>query len=410
MILSFIKKELLLTLRNGQELLILLAMPLILITILGVALANVLEDGNVPLTTKLAIIQNEDEEAEKSRFINTYMPDVGREYVRSPSEILIQDVLQSESIRPFIELQLNPKGKLDDLKHSHEFDAVLIIPENFTFDMLKKMYGVEETDSPTLEFYIREGKEWRGNLVEDILSAFQLQLTKAVSLNHAGINLTSDQTFIEGEVQTVNKKEKINAIGYYTVAMSVMFVLYVAGNSGSLAFVEKKSHVYDRILLSNVSQKTYFISKTVGTMIIVLTQLFILYGVCALAYDVHWPNMSLFLLVTLCLSFTVGSLGTLIAAINYRLDSQSASNIFSSVIVTAFAFLGGSFYPVGNFPNVIQILGKITPNGAAMSAYLKLLQGYTFSAIYIELVLLISVGCTILFIANQLFGKKGGVV
>src|SRR5699024_12330162 len=57
--------------------------------------------------------------------------------------------------------------------------------------------------------------------------------------------------------------------------------------------------------------------------------------------------------------------------------SRRANHQFTLVvlIVSVLAFIGGSFFPIGNLSNFFRILGNYTPNGAAKTAFLELLKG-----------------------------------
>ena len=72
------------------------------------------------------------------------------------------------------------------------------------------------------------------------------------------------------------------------------------------------------------------------------------------------------------------------------------------------AFIGGSFTPVGNMSEVMAQIGGLSPNGAAMSAYLDVLQGASIadvaeSSLGIASAYRCFVGCGLVC-----FSEKGG--
>ena len=81
------------------------------------------------------------------------------------------------------------------------------------------------------------------------------------------------------------------------------------------------------------------------------------------------------MLLSVFLAVAVGGLSVLLSAINLRLKNSKASTIFQAVVIQIFALLGGSFFPVAGIP-VMQRLGGLTINGAAMQGFLKLMMGY----------------------------------
>ncbi|WP_243290872.1 ABC transporter permease [Bacillus sp. FJAT-47783] len=416
MLKAFIKKDLLLSFRNRQELLILLGMPLLLITILGFALGNFMDSDSITLKANVAIIQEGNEKEEIHQFLSDYEKEEAepiKEQITeiAPVHILVNEILMSKDLKEYIDVDIESANDLDQLKKNNNYDAIVVIPEKFSYEMLEKMYGFRDERAPSLQVYVNEGRELRTNIIEDILESYQEQYSRSLSFMKAGVDLSheGERLRIPGVVEAIEKKKPISAMSYYTIGMSVMFVLYIAGNTGALAFQEKKSRVFDRIVLANVSPSTYFASIIFSSMLLSVIQLGILFSVTGTLYQVIWPNLIAFLLVTICLSFSVGCIASLLMALNYRYNSANVSTIFSSTIITIFAFLGGSFFPTSGLSDFIGKIGQLTPNGASMSAYLKILQGYPISAINGELFTLICIGCLFVILAWFSFPRKGDI-
>src|SRR5690625_6218935 len=74
-----------------------------------------------------------------------------------------------------------------------------------------------------------------------------------------GIDLsTLDFTAIE--VEAIAKdfgwvKEPVDAKEYYTIGMAVMNVLFIASTIGSYAYREKRTHVFNRIIVADIPIK-----------------------------------------------------------------------------------------------------------------------------------------------------------
>src|SRR5699024_6440762 len=135
-------------------------------------------------------------------------------------------------------------------------------------------------------------------------------------------------------------------------------------------------------------------------------QLLIIFGFSYVIYGISWDILA-FLIVTFCLAVAVGGFSVLLAAISYRANSETVINLFSSTFVAVLALLGGSFFPIGDYSNVVQTMGAFTPNGAAMSAYLNLLRGYSIVDSATQLIFLITFTMILLLIAIASFPKRG---
>jgi len=420
MILTFIKKQLLLMIRNRQELIILLGMPLVLISILGFALDGVMNNNIPALKAKVAWIEHSNEEEDLSKLAeeikNSSIPEYQREILLNGSTQLqpvrqLKDLLLSEELSDHIELVDKNPNDLVDIKTDDEFTAIIEIPEQFSYN-LTKFILLNQGNRPELSLYKNEGKEISSSIVQEIITAFQNQYSMLTVLGKNGLlNDTSISNLnIKGAIDTVSNREPLTAMMYYSVGMCVMFVLFVASNIGTLAFREKELHVFDRIILGNVSRWSYFIGVFISAVIISFIQVMILYAVSAIAYGIHWPNLLGFLAVSLCVCFAVGGMAALLTALNYRLNSLMMTSFFGNVLIFIFSFLGGSFFPAGELSPFIQFLGNLTPNGSGMTAYLKILQGYEISDIMDSLLFLCSFSALMLVLAVFSFPKRGKTI
>src|SRR5690625_6912958 len=81
-----------------------------------------------------------------------------------------------------------------------------------------------------------------------------------------GIDLsTLDFTAIE--VEAIAKdfgwvKEPVDAKEYYTIGMAVMNVLFIASTIGSYAYREKRTHVFNRIIVADIPRWKYLDRKS----------------------------------------------------------------------------------------------------------------------------------------------------
>jgi ABC-2 type transport system permease protein len=418
MVWSLIWKEFKVFIRNPQELLVLLLMPLILITILGFALSAFFTDNASPITGKVAIIQHGDEEKELSRFMQSLsdssVPEPAIQQIELrvkellPVQMLRERVFGNEELSEVLVLEEITPAQIDEVKDDGEYSAIIEVPEGFSENLLHSIF-IEERVVPELTIYENEEKDYSSAFVSDVVEQFKEQFSLMASLGREGM-LAEGETFgemeVAGAIETVTKQEPIGAFSYYTVGMSVMFVLFLAGHIGTNSFMEKQQHVYDRIRLANVPNTVYLLGVFLSGFALAVIQLCILYGGAALMYGVHWTNIKEFLVITISLSSVVGSIGVLLTVINHRIGSDSASKLYGNAGVAILAFLGGSFTQVGNISETIQVIGNLTPNGAAMTAYLNVLQGAELADIQVYLWTLLIEVIVLLAAASLLSMRK----
>jgi ABC-2 type transport system permease protein len=418
MIWQIVKKQALLLWRNPQQLFLLVGLPIILIGILGTALGSMMNGKSPEIEVKVALIQHDSEEEQVQQFFKELektdlAPEAKAQMQQnisqmSPVALLRESVFEHDEVKKFLTVTNGELKDKEKFLKDDSYTAVIEVPEQFTYKTLQTMVFNEGTQ-PEIKVFQNEGSQIGASMVMSLLSQFQESLTLQTFLGQKGIEpqtiLNVDKAF--GEVEAVNEKKPINSKSYYTVGMAAMNVLFVASAISSVAYQEKKLQVFDRVILANVSRWVYFTGVLVTGILFSFLQLLIIFGFSWLVFGVQWSDMISFLLVTLAFSFAVGGIAVLLTAINYRLNSEIISNFFSSFVIALMAFLGGSFYPMGDFSNFFQQVGNFTPNGAGMSAYLTMLRGNPSSAFTHHILFLLLFAVAAIVMAVFSFPKRG---
>lgn len=412
MIWEIIKKQIVTFVRDRTQLILLLGLPIILIVILSVSLSGFMNGETIEIEANIAIIEHTSEEKQIERFIKEI------EQVEMPVVNKDSIIKKVKHIAPIHQLKHDVLGELDTIFHITDIDpsekdqalrngdytAVIEIPENFTYDLLRHII-FEESKKGNVVLY--EKREIGAAAVKSVLESYEEQLAMSLLLEEYNI----EPAIIEvntnyGEQISLGQKRQINSKDYYTVGMAVMNVLYIASVISSFAFSEKRSQVFNRIILANVSRWTYFFGIFISSVLFSFTHLSIIFSFSWLVFGVSWSIVP-FVILTFFFAMAVGGLATLMTSISYKMNSEQAFNFLGSILVPLFALVGGSFFPIGNLSYVIQVIGDFTPNGAAMSGYLSLLRDDDLLNIMPYLSYLIIFTCIALLMAVVSFPKRG---
>lgn len=416
MVWEIIKKQLVVFVRNPQQLFLLLILPVILIVILSVSLSSFMNGETIAIDAKVAIVQHENEKEQLEEFKqlleNTPIEEIDKQEILHAAEQftvipLLKELFDSIDSMEMVEI---PIAEKEEVLKTDEYTVVIEVPENFILDVYQTML-LGENVTPKLKLYENEGKQLASVAVKSVLDHFQEQLTLTTLAKKNGVDpmILQEQLREEiGSVEAVSQSGKIGSKEYYTIGMAVMNTLFIASAVGSFAFMEKKLQVFNRIILANMSRWSYFIGIFFSAVIFSFIQLLVIYGFSWIVFGVKWSVLP-FIVVTLCLAFAVGGVAVLLVAISYRSDSEVAVNIFASIIVAILSLLGGSFFPIGDHSDLIQTIGNFTPNGAAMTSYLTILrEGNLFDSVN-QLIYLISFSILMILIAIMSFPKRGQV-
>ncbi|WP_102028889.1 ABC transporter permease [Salirhabdus sp. Marseille-P4669] len=416
MIFSLIKKQLLLAVRDRQNITLLLAMPLVLIAIIKFSVADMVSPEAPTIDAKVGIVEQSNEVEEMKRLQDELLalplPEEAKQEIETnvaqfqPIQMLKENVLGSEELKDMIKLESIAPEELEQAKKDETYDAIIEVPENFSFQLMKSAFA-NEAEVPKLNLYVNDG-EFNSKIVHDILVVYEDQVNTNMALNKYGMEdvvVTAEE--VTGTIQTIDEQIPVSGTFYYVIGMSMMFVLYISSTIGYYAFDEKRIHVFDRIILANISKWTYFIAILLSGALLAFAQLMILFGVSAVAFGTTWPNLWQFFLVTLFICLAVGCLAALITALNYRFNTDSASNLFSNVIISLFALLGGSFFPFSEYSDLFAFIGNLTPNGSGLTAYLTSAQGYGISEIWPHLAYLGGFMVLVLVAAALVIPQRG---
>lgn len=417
MIGQIIKKQALLLIRNPVQLLLLIGLPIILILILGNALGSMMNGDSSGLKVKLALIEHQPENEQVENFLASIDNPKGTKVEQSdvtniaPIQTL-KSILTNDELKGVIDVREVPFSEKQAVLDDNTYTAVIEIPRKFTHDFLSyTIFG--EGNKPKLQLYENEQQQIGAGVIRSLLEDLQRQYTLASFLQEKEIDqqvLAVETALLNNNQQSINQKNPVTSKGYYTIGMAVMTVLYIAATIGSLAFMEKRIFVFNRIIIGNMSRWVYFTGILLSGMIFGCLHLGIIFSFAWITFGVSWPNIMALLLVTFAFSIAVGGIAVLLTAISYRLHSETVTNFFSGIVVSLMALMGGSFYPIGDNSTFIQTLGNLTPNGAGMSAYLSILRGDNISAISSNILFLCLFGMAMILIAASTFPKRGEAV
>ena len=418
MIGSFVKKQWRLIIGKPQELLILLAMPIILTAILSFSLRNFIIGESKPLKATVAFVHFGNEEEERERFKEavdaTDLPEGQKSFIKEwadrirPIKSLKEDVFGRKNLKDAIRFQDFGGSKLEELKQSGKFTAIILVPENFHYNLFFEIFFRENTENH-ITILKNEEQSNAARMVEEIVKTFQRQFTARMVASRYGVDFSGDsrEPVISGSLKMDNHKEPIQSFHYYTAAMSVMFVLFIASHMSTVFFEEKRNQVFNRILLANGTGKYYFAGMFLSALLLAFLQQMILYGAGALAFHLRFPHIGAFFLVILALSVAVSGISSLLTAMTFYVNSLSVANFFVSFLVMVMSFLGGSFIPVHMLSPLMKTIGQWTPNGAAMDAILKILQGFGWTEVSSQCIYLVLFGTLATLVAVICFPKRG---
>lgn len=417
---NLVKKDFLTLSKSRSDLIELLLMPFILISILGFALGNLLFGTGSIDTFDVALVNEQTISEDLSRLEERFDEEGFREEVTE--ELLVtaeqtdpisifEDMMNSEELQDIMVVrEFNSVEEAREALEEDEVAGLITIPEFFSYDVWEAVF-FEEESTAALDVVVQNLEQIQGTIIRSVTNNFveEYNIGASIALATDGQADVEENTNEFGGINQLSTEEPVNAFQYYTIGMGVMFALSTAPALALRSYKEKEQHVFSRIMLSGRKPLTYLSSKMISSTLITFVQLIILFVLSTLIFGTFsgrdtqsWLNI---LYTTGLYSIFVGSLTSALTSLSLYANNNSTAGFFSS-FVSVLAFLGGSFTPVDQFSEALRNLGNWTPNGAAMTSYLQLLQGFSFDEIMPLMVRVIGMTIVMLVVSVMIFPKR----
>ncbi|QTM99072.1 ABC transporter permease [Sediminibacillus dalangtanensis] len=422
--LSFLKKDVVVLLRDRTELLVLLLMPIILTVILGFALKGMFAGGFTSFDMKVAVVDHNNRNAGVEQFTEEVrqlsIPVEAKDQLIKAAEssepsAMLMNMLEDEELGQVMETEKMNENKAEEALDDGEVTALLKIPENFTYLTLKRML-LDQGKGAELEMVEGKDSSLMSGIFYDTVERFvrtfnfETAIAQAADGTEVTSKLSEGKQDDLGGVITVTDQEPISSIEYYSIGMAVMFAMFVASTIASKAYVENYQNVFSRILLSGKHPLLYLSGKAISTTVLVFMQLVLLFGMGRLLLqafaDNSWQFWLGMLVIGAVFSLCIGALGALLTAITVKSESNVVPGIFAGGIVTVLAMLGGSFFPVSGMPALFTTLGNWTPNGIMLNMTLQWAQGLGTSYILPLIFRLLLLTVVLIAVSLLIFSKR----
>lgn len=388
-------KDLLVTIRDWQGLLMFLVMPLVLTAILGSAMGRNFAGTPALSAFEVAVVDKDGGEL----------------------AVALRSVLDSSELKSLVKQVNMTEAEARDSITTGRIQVALVIPQGFT----ESVYAGRNTNLLVLK---DAGASLRPMIVEGIANSF----VEYVSAGRVGTSLAASRAMTGGAVsldplqvagQVVEKIQALNprfreevaephrslisSFQYYAAGMAVMFMMS-AGSVGLQSIAsEKRNLTWERLLSSPTSPGYVVIGKFFAVLLVNSLQFMVLMLGTTFVYKVSWGDSLLTVMVAgVCYAVAVSGLSLLVAAL---IPSSKASLGVWNIGVQACAALGGSMMPLMVFPKALQGIARLSPNFWGIRMFTALMGGEALRLTHV--LPLLSIGVLALFIGGgQLILKQ----
>lgn len=403
-VIDIIKKDLRISFSDKEAIILLIIMPIILISVLGLSLSFSFKDFSEMEKVKIAVVKEYNLEMEKDELLSLIPEDVDISEVDFGDfdfeNIFFEDFLGNDEIEEILEHQIVSKDEATKLLKNKEITAIVILPKGFIKDTMVN-FGTNFRNVVEIKVVGSTDRNIGSTIVEEVIKGFSDILNYEISAKnsftriynrleveddigeHIEIIIERISTILETErpeieYEPLNDRPPMTSRAYYAFGMTAMFVLFGAGYGSKFLLEEKHMKTYDRMSIGGVKKSSIVIGKAATIFLIIFIQMIVLYLFSTFTLKVEWGHFGTLLIIFVASAFAVAGLGILLASIVYSSDSYNIGNLFTSFLVQVLSVLGGSMIPIESMPSFARMASNFTPNGLVLKALMKNYYGYSF--------------------------------
>jgi ABC-2 type transport system permease protein len=310
--------------------------------------------------------------------------------VDQAGSLLSQELVNQLKVSPVLEIQLLSLDQAEQAFKDQQGQAVLVIPQSLDLAQLSQgavdvelreqpndvnalsisqtvqaavariRGGVEIARQSTAEAEQRKAFEndaARQTYFEEAYQAAQTQMDQAPSRVAEVIGATRDPDDYDPRANS-------------SAGQLITWVFIpLLGISGTFAF-ERQKGTLGRLLTTPTEKATFLIGTISGQVLVALFQMLLLVGFGILVLKVHWgQSPAALLLMMLASALAAAALGTTMGTF---IKTEGQANGLSTMMGMVMALLGGCWYPLEMFPQVVQNVVKVLPTTWAMQGMLNI--------------------------------------
>jgi ABC-2 type transport system permease protein len=303
------------------------------------------------------------------------------------SAALIDELERSSAVHPSIMTYEEAISEFEE----RQISAVLILPADFTIEALQSG-GVEvelrQQPNNVRAFAIQQGVNTaltRVSSAVDIAAASTSQAENIAPFpSPAERQLFFDTVLDDAYAQLKKAPQRLTEIRAATedtiqydpnansaAGQMITWVFIPLIGLSAMFAMERQLGTLRRILVTPTTKATYVAGTVLGQVLTAVVQMTILVGFGVLVLNLNWghaPGATALIIVTSALA--AGALGTMLGTF---VKTEAQGNGLSIMIGMVMAMMGGCWYPIELFPQVIRSAAQILPTYWSMQGMLDIL-------------------------------------
>lgn len=403
-------KDTLTRFRDWKALVGMLAAPLMISALIGLAFGNVSSDEAPIENIRMALVNLDNGE-------------LGQAY---------QEVLTSADLQSLIALEIMQDTEAAKARiESGELRAVLVIPAEFSETVIPDSEG---NGTAAVELYTDPAASVSPIIIKSIVERISASINtllisgsvasevivpyapllgpEMANLGEAiGAELQSERfNFQEPRltletIATGEDEEPFDPFAFFIPGMAVFFLMFSMFEGSRSILQEERNWTLQRLMSTPTPTWQIILGKMGGTFLTGLLQFIVLVVSSSLLFGVSWGSSVLGLAIMVVLTvFAASGLGAMLTAFS---RNENQAGVVGSAVSLVFGALGGSFFPTDGLTGIVNIASKLTVNRWAMDGLLALtVERGGLADIQLPVLVLTTIGLVTFVLALVAFQKR----
>ncbi|HEY0984787.1 MULTISPECIES: ABC transporter permease [unclassified Schlesneria] len=357
-------KDLFLLSQDRQALVLLLVLPLLFISIVGMSTGQFLTRDDNTERFRIALIDRSQSETSKE-----LISSLGQQ-----PELLITPVDSEEAATELARsgdaimlMQIGPRFEelVDEVRMTDIFNPKIGLAVS----------GVSSLDV-TLDAKVSAGGV--GKLLEGVVTSLIIKFVAPIAARKNPVTrgwvrtdeeeTTELQTAAKLSLPDQTEEPKSNAVFLWVVpGFTVMFAFFLVNIMARSFMIERDQGTLRRLLMAPIGTASLLIGKTIPFYLTSILQCGLLFLCGRLLFGMPWGSQPAYLIpVILCTSAAAASLGLLLATL-VQTDQQISS--YGTTLILVLSSVSGCFFPRELFPKLMKQISLITPHAWSLKAF-----------------------------------------
>jgi ABC-2 type transport system permease protein len=356
-------KDLLVLTRDKQALVLLLVLPLILISIIGMSTGQFLTGGEDLEKIKIVVVDPVDSSTSQSLITELKAaPELQITFAKTRTAGM--NVLRRGEASLIMVVGPKFEDLVDDIRMKDLFHMTEVTPEA---QFLALDLSVETNGNAGVV-----GRLLKGVLFADVVKFIIPIAAKKNPMTRNWMRANSDDDNADGisEIPPVVAKAKIKDVTIFqwvVPGFTVMFAFFLINIMARSFMIERDQGTLRRLMMAPVDTASLLFGKTVPFYLTSILQCSLLFLCGKVLFGMPWGAQPIYLIpVILCTSAAAASLGLLLSTM-VRTDQQISS--YGTTLILTLSAVSGCFLPRELLPKIMKQISVFTPHAWSLKAF-----------------------------------------